>query len=76
MSEAERRARAEVRRQTAVLHRARLAPVEGDFDPVTGADAVSLSCKLSLESWSATGQPLPTYTRAQIPIRFVPRGGA
>lgn len=73
MANAERRARAKERATRTVLHRTRLQPREKDLDPIDGPEALSLVTKLTLESWSAAGLPFPEYTRAEIPIRFVPR---
>jgi hypothetical protein len=72
MSAADRARRAEARRKSASLHRTRLQRTEVDLDPVSGAAAVALVAQLTRESWSESGLPLPTYTRADIPIRFVP----
>ncbi len=69
----QRELRAEARRKRAVLHRTTLAMVESDLHPIRGAEAVSLVTVLSSESWSLGGQPLPSYARADTPIRFVPR---
>lgn len=49
---------------------------EVDLDPLSGEAAVSLVRRLTLESWSLAGLPLPEYTRAAIPVRFVPRDRA
>ncbi len=70
-SDRERKLRAEARRSRAVLHRTRLAEVEKDPHPIRGAEAISLLTVLSRESWALGGQPLPTYGRADVPIRFV-----
>jgi hypothetical protein len=67
-----RRERAEQRRRSATLHRARLQPAELDLDPVRGAAAVSLVAALTRESWAQSGLPLPSYGRAETPVRFVP----
>jgi len=71
MSSEDRRARAAARRRSAVLHRTRLEPTERDLDPIAGEAAVSLVAVLTRESWSETGAPVPEYSRAAIPIRFV-----
>jgi hypothetical protein len=72
MSDSARKARAEVRRRTATLHKARLAAVEHDANKIEGEAAVSLVAALTRESWSESRQPFPEYSRSQIPIRFVP----
>ena len=71
MSEAdERRRRAERRRLEMVLHKTELVRVEKDLHPIRGSEAVRLAVHLSLQSWLISGRPLPTYTRAEIPVRF------
>jgi hypothetical protein len=54
------------------LHKGRVGEPEVDFSPVFGAEALSLVHRLTLTSFSLAGLTLPTYTRAQIPCRFVP----
>ena len=71
MTDAEKRA--EARRGRMTLHKGRLGEPEVDFSPVSGAEAISLVYRLTLASFSLAGQARPTYTRAQIPCRFVPR---
>ena len=67
----DRKARAEVRRRTATLHKTRLQDVEADPSPLRGAEAIALVDSLTLTSWSLARRPLPTYSRAHIPVRFV-----
>jgi len=71
MSDAERKARAKARRARITLHKALLGAVEHDLSPISGPAAVSLVHRLSLEAWSLSGRQLPSYTRAEIPVRFV-----
>jgi hypothetical protein len=71
MSGRDRQARALARSQRATLTKTTLAG-ETDPDPIDGAEAVSLLTRLSLESHRLAQLPEPTYTRAQIPVRFVP----
>lgn len=71
MNSSDRHARAERRRQTAVLNRTTLQRVEPDLVPVSGPAAVSLVERLTRESWAAAGKPTPTYRRQEIPVRFV-----
>ncbi len=71
MTEAEKRALARKERMT--LRKGRLGEPEVDFSPAVGAEAVSLVHRLTLASYSLSGQSLPTYTREQIPCKFVPR---
>jgi len=73
MTEAERRAQARGARMT--LHKAHLGDPEVDLSPLFGAEAVSLVARLTQMSYSLAGCPLPVYSRAQIPCRFVPRAG-
>ena len=70
MTEAEARAQARSERMT--LHKSRLGEPEADLDPIFGADAISLLSRLTRSSYSLAGRPMPTYTRATIPCRFVP----
>jgi hypothetical protein len=72
MSASDRRLRAQGRRSRASLSKARLRPTEEDLTPVRGPEAISLACRLTVESWSLSGRPEPTYKRQQIPCRFVP----
>jgi hypothetical protein len=72
-ADADRRARAEARKKRAILRKTTLSEREHDLSPITGAEAVSLVDRLTRESWSLAGLPEPTYTRSEIPIRFVPR---
>jgi len=71
MEDVGRRQRAEARRARAVLHKTSLSPQERDLTPVRGADAVSLVMQLTRESYSLAGLVEPTYSRNQIPCRFV-----
>lgn len=72
MSLSEPQKRAEARRAGAVLNKPRLSADEAELSPVPGPDAIALAVRLTLESWSLTGEPEPNYTREQIPCRFVP----
>lgn len=71
-SAAARRARADARRDRATLRKTVLLPVESDLSPIEGPEAVSLVARLTRESWSLSGSTAPTYTRQQIPCKFVP----
>jgi hypothetical protein len=68
----ERKARAARRRQSTVLHRTSLKRVESDLTPLSGLAAIALVERLTLESWAAARKPTPTYSREEIPVRFVP----
>ena len=37
----------------------------------TPAERIALVAKLSREAWALTGRPLPSYTRATMPVRFI-----
>jgi hypothetical protein len=68
----DREARAQARRERAVLHKTRLRTREEDLSPVRGAEAISLLTRLSEAAWSFSGLERPTYARRDIPCRFVP----
>jgi hypothetical protein len=73
MTDAEKRAQA--RRERMTLHKGRLGEPEVELSPTSGAEAISLVYHLTRASYSLAGHPRPTYTRAQIPCKFVPRRG-
>jgi hypothetical protein len=73
MSDAGRRIRAAARRRRATLRKGRLQPREDDLTPIRGRDAIVLVQQLTTESWSLAGLEAPSYTRDDIPWRFVPR---
>jgi hypothetical protein len=72
MAERERLRRAEARRTRTILKKGVLERWEHDLTPLRGPEAVALVARLTAESWSLSGQELPSYTRDTIPIRFVP----
>lgn len=37
----------------------------------TPAERIALVARLSSEAWALTGRPLPSYTRATIPVRIL-----
>jgi hypothetical protein len=55
-----------------VIHKARLGEPEFDFTPVTGAAAISLTTRLTIESFSLAGMANAGHARS-VPVRFVPR---
>jgi hypothetical protein len=71
-----RRARAEQRRRTMVGGR---VSAEDDLPPV-GRDVqerLEMLAEISARAWALTGEPVPTWTRAEMPGRVVrrePRG--
>jgi hypothetical protein len=56
-----------------VMRKARLGQPEVDFTPVRGAAAISLATRLTIESFSLAGVTNAQYSRADVPVRFVPR---
>lgn len=68
--------RAQARRERMRLHKGRVGEPEVDFSPVFGPEAISLVHRLTLASFSLAGIARPTYSRSQIPCRFVPRRSA
>lgn len=40
----------------------------------SAADRVALVAELSRRAWALTGRPLPSYTRATMPVRIVRLG--
>jgi hypothetical protein len=74
MERSERAARAQNRRERAVLNRTTLSPREPDLTPVSGVEALALVSQLTREGWSAAGLEMPRYSRSEIPVRFVPGG--
>jgi hypothetical protein len=69
-----RRRRAEERRSRIILVKGRVSDREIDLSPVRGGDAVSLAARISLHAWSMSGGTLTSLVRAELPVRFVPRG--
>ena len=70
----EDRARAIRAAQRRATMQVRLAPEhpgqEHDFNPISGAAAISLAVRLSCGAWTLAGNAMPTYTRAEIPIQL------
>jgi len=59
-----------------VIHKARLGQPEFDFTPVRGEAAISLTTRLTIESFSLAGVAITGYSRGSVPVRFVPRTSA
>ncbi len=55
------------------LHKGHLGQPVVDPDGPFGLDAMSLAYQLSRTSYALAGQPLPVYSRNQIPCGFVRR---
>lgn len=72
MSDDARRARARARRQRMTVL---FAPADATDDaaPLRGAEAMAHAVELSRMAWLLSGRPLPEYSRADMPIRFVER---
>jgi hypothetical protein len=56
-----------------VIHKGRLGEPELDFTPVSGEAAISLTTRLTIESFSLAGMPNAEHARVGISVRFVPR---
>ncbi len=56
-----------------VIHKARLGEPELDFTPVRGEAAISLTTRLTIESFSLAGTPYARHSGDRLPVRFVPR---
>jgi hypothetical protein len=72
MGSEERKARAELRRQRAVIVRAELADLQPNSEILRGPEAMSLAWRLTREAWSLSGKPWPEYDRTSTPHRFKP----
>ena len=68
-----RRERAAKRAKRIILHKGRLGQPEVDFTPVRGAAAISLTTRLTIESFSLAGLDSVRGSRRELPVRFVPR---
>lgn len=52
---------------TTLAEQADAAIVRGE----TAADRVAMVWRVTLDAWATSGQPLPTYTRAEMPGRVI-----
>ena len=68
-----RRERATERAKVMVIYKARLGQPELDFTPVRGEEAISLTTRLTVESFSLAGVASARHARDGVPVRFVPR---
>ncbi len=68
-----RQKRAAERAKVMVLRKGRIGEPEVDFTPVRGAAAISLATRLTIESFSVARLDLARHSRADGPVRFVPR---
>jgi hypothetical protein len=68
-----RRQRATERAKAMVIHKARLGEPELDFSPVRGEAAISLSTRLTIESFSLAGMANARHARDSVQVSFVPR---
>lgn len=48
-----------------------LEPPDDALDTMTPSERVALVWELSARRWELSGHPLPSYTRATIPVRIV-----
>jgi len=68
-----RRARAAVRKDWPIrVYKLGEEPPEDLSATTTAAERLAMMWPLALQAWAFTGKPLPTYTRAETPIRIVP----
>jgi hypothetical protein len=74
MEEAERQKGAELRRRSMVITRCSLEDPDMGPHPTFGAEAISLTARLSLEAWLKSGRELPHVIPSEMPIRFVSLG--
>jgi hypothetical protein len=74
MSDDDRKRRAEHRQRTMTMRRTRLGE-EDDSVRLKGAEAISLVTKLTRMSFGYRQSDAASYTRRDIPVRFVPRAG-
>lgn len=42
---------------------------------MNAAERLALVADLSREMWALTGRPVPTYTRAEMPVAMIPSAG-
>ena len=70
-----RQQRAALRQGTMTLLKTRLGAEPADAT-VRGAQAVSLVGQLTLMAWAMAGRSLPTYSRAETPVKWVPQSRA
>jgi hypothetical protein len=56
-----------------VIHKARLGEPELDFTPIRGEAAISLTTRLTIESFSLAGMANARHSGESLPVRFVPR---
>ena len=68
-----RQERAAKRAKLMVLHKTQLGGREVDFTPVRGAAAISLTTRLTVESFSLARVELAGTSRQSVLVRFVPR---
>jgi hypothetical protein len=43
-----------------------------DLSSTTAEERIAMVAELSARMWELTGRPLPSYTRATMPVRIVP----
>lgn len=69
----EREARRHRRRRELVIRRFELGkePSDDISGTTTAAERLAMMWPLALRAWSLTGEPLPSYSRAEIPSRII-----
>jgi hypothetical protein len=71
-----RRERAAKRAEVMVIRKSRLGQPELDFTPVSGAAAISLATRLTIESFGLAGMTSARSSGVAVPVRFAPRSRA
>lgn len=73
MSDEARRLRAQERLGRVTLRKANLYEEGPTIAFANRSEAVALAFELTKYSWAVAGLAMPTYSRATMPFRFVPR---
>ena len=73
MDDVSRQKRAAERAKVMVIRKGRLGQPELDLTPVRGVDAISLTTRLTIESFSLAGIRSAAGSREGVHVRFVPR---
>jgi hypothetical protein len=68
-----RQKRAAERAKVMVIRKGRLGQPEMDLTPVRGVDAISLTTRLTIESFSLAGIGSAAVSRESVQVCFVPR---
>jgi hypothetical protein len=73
--EDERRKRAAARSSWPVQRFALGAEPDDDLSALTPAQRVALVWRLTQDAWASMGKEIPSYSRAETPVRWVRRRG-